>query len=70
MKIKKKSKKKKHTKNKKSNPDIWTEEDYDTYMAVLYDLEYVAGYTPNGVPYGVKIDNDDTEDSEYDNIPF
>ncbi len=45
---------KKRRKNKKSiDSNIWTEEEYDEYMADLYGLEYIAGYTESGVPYGI-----------------
>lgn len=39
----------------KKNSDVLTEEECDTYMAGLYNLEYIAGYTSGGVPYGASI---------------
>lgn len=51
----KKTKKKKSKKNSNGNVEIWTEEQYETYMEELYGMEYIAGYTENGVPFGTFI---------------
>jgi hypothetical protein len=61
--------------------EIWTEEQYEEYIMDLYDMDFVAGYTEGGIPYGnfinednnyvndvkpsQRISNDDEED-----IPF
>ena len=56
-------KRKKAKKDKCSNPDVWTEEQYEEYMKDLYGMEYIAGYTENGVPYGIFI-GEDVENNE------
>ncbi|MEQ8156165.1 MAG: hypothetical protein ABRQ25_14970 [Clostridiaceae bacterium] len=71
----KKKKSKKHTNN---NFEVWTEEQYEEYLEVLYDMEFIAGFTENGVPYGLfnektetymveKSDNPNEPDEE---LPF
>ena len=47
------SKSKKVKKTKKSKVEIWTEEEYEDYLAGLYGMEYIAGFTEGGIPYGV-----------------
>ena len=32
------------------------------YMKELYGMEYIAGFTENGVPYGTFIDEDEEND--------
>lgn len=60
-----KSKKIKKTKNNKI--EKWTEEQYEEYLAALYGMEYIAGVTEGGVPYGVfKKDLDETDSEEYE----
>ena len=46
-------KKKKYKKAATSSAEIWTEEQYEEYMKELYGMEFIAGFTENGVPYGV-----------------
>lgn len=63
--------KKKKTKKKESKEygekEIRTEEEYDEYMAGLYGLDSIAGYTDGGFPFGVS--NDEIEDGQdEDNI--
>lgn len=57
--------------------EIWTEEQYEEYLAELYGMEYIAGFTEGGVPYGVfklEIDNEVNKTKSYndndDEIPF
>lgn len=45
--------KKRNKKIRDSN--IWTEDEYDEYMAELYGFEHIAGHTDSGVPYGSPI---------------
>lgn len=45
--------KKKRNKNKNVSHKVWTEEEFDEYMAGIYGFEYIAGYTDSGVPYGI-----------------
>jgi hypothetical protein len=47
------SKKKKTKKTKNGEVEIWTEEQYEEYLAGLYGMEYIAGFTEGGIPYGV-----------------
>lgn len=44
----------------KNDLEIWTEEQYEQFMKDLYDLDFIAGYTEGGVPYGNPM-NHDTE---------
>ena len=55
-------KKKKSKKDKSNNPEVWTEEQYEEYMNELYGMEFIAGFTENGVPYGTFIDEDEEND--------
>ena len=47
------SKKKKIKKSRNDNVEVWTEEQYEEYLAELYNMEDIAGFTEGGVPYGV-----------------
>lgn len=58
--------------------EIWTEEQYEEYIAGLYGMEFIAGFTESGVPYGFcndeietyiveKLDNTNEPDNE---LPF
>ena len=49
---------------KSNNPEIWTEEQYEEYMKELYGMEFIAGFTENGVPYGTFIDDDEDEEND------
>lgn len=51
-------KKKKH----KIDTEIWTEEEYEEYLQDLYGLEFIAGYTEGGIPFGLPIENDDDKE--------
>ena len=51
-------KKKKSKKDKSNNPEVWTEEQYEEYMKELYGMEFIAGFTENGVAYGTLIQDD------------
>lgn len=67
--------KKKKRKNKMIDSDVWTEEEYDEYMADLYGLEFIAGYTESGVPYGIAKEEESVSESiihDYNDeeIPF
>jgi len=57
-------KKKKSKKDKSNNPEVWTEEQYEEYMKELYGMEFIAGFTENGVPYGTFIDEDEDEEND------
>ncbi|MDF1618413.1 hypothetical protein [Petrocella sp. FN5] len=74
------SKNRKIKKNKSNNIDVWTEAQYEEYLKGLYGMDFIAGYTENGVPYGTFIDEDNedeeiiTKDSSFDSsddtLPF
>ena len=52
-------KNKKNKKNKKRKSDnIWTEEEYEKYIAGIYGLEYIAGFTDSGVPFGISDEDE------------
>lgn len=43
--------------------DVWTEEEYEEYLKAEYGMEFIAGFTEGGMPYGTfigetLIDND------------
>lgn len=71
----KKKKSKKHTNN---NVEIWTEEEYEEYLQYIYGMEFIAGFTENGVPFGVfkedieiqKSQKSDILSDSGDEIPF
>lgn len=50
-------KKKKH----KIYTEIWPEEEYEEYLKALYGMEFIAGYTEGGLPYGLPVEKDDKE---------
>ena len=50
------SRNKKSKEDKCNNSELWTEDEYDEYMKDVYGMEFIAGYTENGVPYGTFID--------------
>lgn len=63
----------------KNDTEIWTEEQYEQYMKGLYGLDFIAGYTEGGVPYGNPFDVDNeviglSGESSYDHdgedLPF
>lgn len=56
--------KKKSKKDKSNNHEVWTEEQYEEYMKELYGMEFIAGFTENGVPYGTFIDEDEVEEND------
>lgn len=57
--------KNKSSKKSKGNTiEVWTEEQYEEYLKGLYGMEFIAGFTENGVPYGTFIDEDDEENDE------
>ena len=52
------SKIKSSKKGKCNNVEVWTEEQYEEYMKAIYGMNFIAGVTENGVPYGTFIDED------------
>ncbi|HCX04180.1 MAG TPA: hypothetical protein DHM42_06790 [Clostridiales bacterium] len=53
---------KKSTKNQDNNTDVWTDEQYEEYLKNLYGIDFIVGYTENGVPYGAMIDENNEMD--------
>lgn len=69
------AKKKRRNRKKNISSEVWTEEQYDEYMRGLYGLDYIAGYTDSGVPYGIaeedeQVDEFIVDDYNDDEIPF
>jgi hypothetical protein len=55
-------KKKKSKKCRNNSVEVWTEEQYEEYLKELYGMKFIAGFTENGVPYGVFYDEDEEND--------
>jgi len=54
---------------KRTTPNIgseqWTEKQYEEYLANLYRMKCIIGFTENGMPYGIfddVLENDAGED--------
>ena len=62
----KKKKSKKHTNN---NVEMWTEEQYEEYLQNLYGMNFIAGFTENGVPFGAFNKDIEIHRSEKSDIP-
>ena len=56
------SKNNKLKKNKFNNAEIWTEEQYEEYLKDIYGMDFIAGFTENGVPYGTFVDENNKDD--------
>ncbi len=56
------SKNNKSKKNKFNNAEIWTEEQYEEYLKDIYGMDFIAGFTENGVPYGTFVDENNKDD--------
>ena len=55
--------KNKRSKNSKNNSaEIWTEEQYEEYLKDIYGMDFIAGFTENGVPYGTFVDENNKDD--------
>ncbi len=57
-------KKKKQNKKSNNNLEVWTEEEYEKYLADLYGFDFIAGFTDNGVPYGTLKNEIDIEEDD------
>lgn len=61
----------KHKKYIDKNYEVLTEEQHEEYLKVLYGLEFIAGFTESGVPYGLFNEDEITIPSEKDEeFPF
>ncbi len=71
----KKKKSKKHTDN---GVEVWTEEQYEEYLKEIYGMEFIAGFTENGVPFGLfneeietySVENLDNSNEPDEELPF
>lgn len=65
----------KSKKSKVKEDESWTEAQYEEYLMGLYEMDFIAGYTAGGIPYGSFIDEDGKEDrdntyNEDGDLPF
>lgn len=74
-------KKKKFKKNRNNCVEVCTEEQYEEYLKEVYSMDFIVGFTENGVPYGIcydknkennKLDIPDISPniSDHDDLPF
>ena len=76
--ISKVSKKKKVKKQTDEKDEVWTEQQYEEYLKGLYGMEFIAGFTEGGVPYGLfdeeesiwKVEKSDNPYEPDDELPF
>ena len=55
--------KNKRSKNSKIySAEIWTEEHYEEYLKEIYGMDFIAGFTEDGVPYGTFVDENNKDD--------
>ncbi|WP_052222492.1 hypothetical protein [Clostridium homopropionicum] len=72
------SKMKKSKKRTNKNVEVWTEEQYEEYLKGIYGMEFIAGFTENGMPYGLFneeietyiVEKDDNHNEPDDELPF
>lgn len=71
-------KKKKSKKHKNNKVERWTEEQAEEYLKGIYGMEFIAGFTEGGVPYGIfeedleidVVDEYEKVEDSYDEMPF
>lgn len=71
-------KKRKYKKQRNNKIERWTEEQAEEYLKEIYGMEFIAGFTENGVPYGIfqedleinMVENLKNFDNSYDEMPF
>ena len=71
-------KKRKYKKQRNNKIERWTEEQAEEYLKEIYGMEFIAGFTENGVPYGTfqedleidMVENLKNFDNFYDEMPF
>ena len=65
---------KKVKKTFKVNNDVWSEEQFEEYIKELYGMDFIAGYTENGIPYGTFTDENEENykinNLEDEDLPF
>ncbi len=56
----------------KMNKDVCNEEQFEQYMKELYGMDFIAGYTEGGMPYGIFSDEENSEINslESEELPF
>lgn len=59
--------KKKKSKKAVAAVEVWTQEEYEEYLKALYDMEFIAGFTEGGMPYGIFRNVDGEKDKPQDN---
>lgn len=64
------SRKKIKQKTNKNNIEMWTEEQYEQYMKELYGMDFIAGYTEGGVPYGIVYNEENLFNEDSEELPF
>jgi hypothetical protein len=72
------NKKKKSKKHKNNNVEVWTEDQYEEYIKEIYGMEFIAGFTESGIPYGLFnkdietyiIEKSDNPNELDDGLPF
>jgi hypothetical protein len=72
------SKKRKSKRKNNDNLEVWSENQYEEYLKGVYGMEFIAGFTEGGVPYGLFYEEIETNIVEKsaniceldDEIPF
>lgn len=65
------SKTKRPKKSKYNTVEVWTEEQYEEYLKGIYGMDFIAGFTENGLPYGTFTDGDsNSEELSIQDISF
>lgn len=64
------SRKKIKYKANKNNTETWTEEQYEQYMKELFGMDFIAGYTEGGVPYGIVYNEESLFNEDSEELPF
>lgn len=53
---------KKSKRSKFNDAEIWTEEQYEEDLKDIYGMDFIAGFTEKGVPYGTFVDESNKDD--------
>lgn len=72
------SKKRKSKRRTNDNLEVWSENQYEEYLKGVHGMEFIAGFTEGGVPYGLFYEEIETNIVEKsanicesdDEIPF
>lgn len=63
------AKRKKSKQSGSNSVEQRTEEQNEQYLKELYGMKFIAGFTDNGVPYGIFEEEDESDISDND-MPF